>query len=69
MTSHMPVFNTRTGFHHLKFGSNTGYTATYNIVEIYHWCIAYQLDKPNITISKIEFEKKQHEKKKEKKKE
>lgn len=58
----MPVFNTRTGPHHLELGSNTGYTTIYNIVEIYHWCIAYQLHKPNITITKIEFEKNKHEK-------
>ena len=54
----MPVFDTRAGFHHLKLGSNTGYTAIYNVVEIYHWGIAYQLHKPKITTSKIQFEKK-----------
>ena len=60
----MPVFDTRAGFHHLKLGSNTGYTAIYNVVEIYHWGIAYQLHKPKITTSKIQFEKKKSNMKK-----
>ena len=54
----MPVFDTRAGFHHLKLGSNTGYTAIYNVVEIYHWGIAYKLQKSKITISKMEYESK-----------
>jgi hypothetical protein len=46
ITGYLPVFNTGTGFHHLKLGSNAGYTAINNVVEIYHWCISYQLHKP-----------------------
>ena len=42
----MPVFDTRSGFHHLKLGSNMGYTTIHNINEICHWGIAYQLHKP-----------------------
>ena len=54
----MPVFNTGTWLHHLKLGSNTGYTTIHNIIEIYHWGIAYQLQKSKITISKMEYESK-----------
>ena len=54
----MPIFNTGTWLHHLKLGSHTGNTTIHNIIEIYHWGIAYQLHKPKITISKMDYENK-----------
>lgn len=39
----LPIFYTAARLHDLEFGSNIGNRTLYNIIQIYHRCLPYEL--------------------------